>query len=167
MTLDGDDAHLWVRRTITSVRGRMVVKEGGKSRAAVRKVPLGSGAVAVLREQRKAQAAARLAAESWTDSGAVFAEPDGQPVNPAAFTRAFTRAAASAGLPAVGLHGARHYAITSMLRRGVPVTTVAKIVGHERPSITFDVYSHAIPDDARLAAAAQDAALGGRAEVAV
>lgn len=51
-----------------------------------------------------------------------------------------------------------------MLRRGVPVTTVAKVVGHERPSITFDVYSHAIPDDTRLAAAAQDAALGPSGE---
>ena len=165
--LEGDDAHLWIRRTITSVRGRMVVKDGGKSKAAVRKVPLGAVAVRVLKDHRKAQAAAQLAAGSWTDTGAVFAESDGEHVNPAALTRAFTKATGAAKLPRVGLHGARHYAITSMLRRGVPVTTVAKQVGHERPSITFDVYSHAIPDDARLAAAAQDAALGGIDDVAM
>lgn len=64
VVLEGDDAHLWVRRTITSVRGRMGVKNGGKSKAAVRKVPLGAGVVRVLKDHRKAQAAAQLAAAS-------------------------------------------------------------------------------------------------------
>lgn len=167
ITLDGDHPHLWVRRTVTSVRGRMVTKDGGKSDAAVREVPLGAMAAHVLREHRKAQAAAQLAAEAWTDSGAVFTDAHGEPVNPAALTRAFVKAARELELPAVGLHGARHFAITSWLRAGVPVTTVAKQAGHERPSITFDVYSHAIPDDARLSAAAQDVALGWASEAAV
>lgn len=162
--LDGDDAHLWVRQTITVVRGRSVVKLGGKSTAAVRKVPLGAVAVRVLREHRKAQAAAQLAAEAWTESGAVFTDHRGEYLNPTVLTRGFTRASEAAGLPNVGLHGARHYAITSMLRRGVPVTTVSRQVGHERASVTWDTYSHAVPDDARLAAAAQDAALGGASE---
>lgn len=162
VALDGNDAHLWVRQTVAVVRGQAVVKPGGKSKAAVRKVPLGAVAVEVLREHRQAQREARLAAEpgTWADSGHVFTDDHGDVLHPGALTKAFTKATDTAGLSRVGLHGARHYAITSMLRRGVPVTTVAKIVGHEKPSITFDVYSHAIPDDTRLAAAALDAALG-------
>ena len=116
--------------------------------------------MAVLRAHRKAQRQQQLAAADWTDSAAVFTDAAGSAVHPQALARAFGTATVRAKLPKVGLHGARHFAITSMLRRSVPVTTVAKIVGHEKPSITFDVYSHAIPDDARLAAAAQDAALG-------
>lgn len=85
---------------------------------------------------------------------------------PTGLTRTFGRQAARPGVPDVGLHGCRHYAITSWLRRGVPVTTVAKIAAHEKPSITFDVYSHAIPDDALLAASATDAALYGSDQAA-
>jgi integrase len=44
-------------------------------------------------------------------------------------------------------HGLRHTAATLMLRRGVPVVKVSQILGHSRPSITWDMYGWALPSD--------------------
>ncbi len=45
-------------------------------------------------------------------------------------------------LPRISPHDLRHTAGTLMLRRGVPVEVVSKILGHARVSITLDVYRH-------------------------
>jgi integrase len=53
----------------------------------------------------------------------------------------------------------RHTAATLLLGSGVDVRTVSGIVGHTRPSITLDVYSHFIPSNATAAMAKLDRAL--------
>lgn len=163
--VDLDAGTLRVRRTTTSVRGEAVTNEtGGKTDAAARTVPLGPSTVAILREHRREQAAERLAAETWGDvDGHVFTDEGGESVHPARMTKRFTAASDRAGLPRVGLHGCRHYAATQMLRRGVPVPTVARVLGHEDPAITWATYAHAIPQDDSLAARAMEQALHGDA----
>lgn len=44
-------------------------------------------------------------------------------------------------------HGLRHTAATLMIRRGVPVVKVSQILGHSKPSITWDMYGWALPSD--------------------
>lgn len=44
-------------------------------------------------------------------------------------------------------HGLRHTAATLMLRRGVPVVKVSQILGHTKPSITWDMYGWAVASD--------------------
>jgi hypothetical protein len=62
----------------------------------------------------------------------------------------FKAAAARAGLPAGTVpHALRHSAITAMLagdeaRPGVSVVDAAQIAGHARPSVTSDIYAHAV-----------------------
>lgn len=166
--VDLDGGSLRVRRSTTAVRGA-AISTTGKTDAATRTVPLGPSTVAALRTHRREQRARALAAEpgTWTDTGHVFTEPDGQPVHPDRLTKRFSAASERAGLPRVGLHGCRHFAATQMLRRGVPVSTVARVLGHEDPAITWSTYSHAVPDDDSLAAAATESALYVVAESAV
>jgi integrase len=149
-----DAGTLHVRRSVTAVRGQMVTNDtGGKTDAARRRIVLGPDLVAVLREHRKRQAAERLAAgPAWRDTGAVFVEVDGRPIHP-------NKAAASAGLPAIGVHGLRHTHATMLLRGRVPITAVAQRLGHANPSIMLAVYSHALPADDALAADATARAL--------
>jgi integrase len=50
-------------------------------------------------------------------------------------------------LPEISPHDLRHTAGTQMLRRGMPVEVVSKILGHARVSITLDVYRHVLESE--------------------
>ena len=56
----------------------------------------------------------------------------------------------SSRTPNAELHGARHCASASMLRARVPVSTVSRILGHSKPSITLDIFTHDIPAHAEV-----------------
>lgn len=134
-------------------------KAAGKTHAAHRDVPIGPSTVALLRAHKIAQA---------PGATHVFTEIDGEAVHPDRISKRFTAAAKRAGLHKTGLgvHSLGHYAITSWLRSGVPVATVAKIAGHEDISITLRLYAHVVREDDSLIAAAMEASLYGPAPVA-
>jgi len=48
-----------------------------------------------------------------------------------------------------------------MLQQGIPVHIVSKQLGHARPSITLDIYSHFMPDDLHKAADAMQSIFNG------
>ena len=47
-----------------------------------------------------------------------------------------------AKLPQIRFHDLRHTAATMMINHGVPITVVSQILGHSKPSVTLDIYSH-------------------------
>jgi Phage integrase family len=86
---------------------------------------------------------------------------DGFPLYPDAFTRAFKRLAAKAGVhPATRLHDVRHAVATELGRRGVQPVIVSAVLGHASPSFTIAVYQHAWQEGPSEAAQALEAALG-------
>lgn len=67
-----------------------------------------------------------------------------------------------AGLPRFKLYDLRHTYASQLLHLRVPLTTVARQLGHAKPTTTLQFYAHAIPDDDtsyldRLTAARQEA----------
>jgi integrase len=93
---------------------------------------------------RAAQAKERLrAGELWTDSGLVFTDEFGGPVNPRAILRAVQRSAARAGIKDVTVHTLRHSAAVAWLEAGVHIKAVADLLGHSSIAITGDIYGHA------------------------
>ena len=46
------------------------------------------------------------------------------------------------GQPKLTLHDLRHTFGSHLVRQGADVVTVSRQMGHARPSITLDVYSH-------------------------
>jgi integrase len=50
-------------------------------------------------------------------------------------------------LPRISPHDLRHTAGILMLRRGMPVEVVSKILGHAKVSITLDVYRHVLESE--------------------
>lgn len=87
--------------------GHDVVASSGKSRDAVRSVDLDNGLVAVLRAQRRQQAAEALAAASHEASEHVFTKPSGGPYHPQYLSR-LLEVTAEAGPPRLTAHGLRH-----------------------------------------------------------
>lgn len=49
------------------------------------------------------------------------------------------------------LHSLRHFVATQLLARGLPVTQVAKFLGHKDPSVTMNLYGNHIVDDIQRA----------------
>ena len=50
-------------------------------------------------------------------------------------------------LPDFRLHDLRHFVASAMIAQGLNVRQVADPLGHSRPSITLDVYSHQFGGD--------------------
>jgi len=58
----------------------------------------------------------------------------------------FNSAACRAGLPDFGPHQLRHGFASALLADNVPITDVAKFLGHKDVNITFGIYGHLVPD---------------------
>lgn len=55
-------------------------------------------------------------------------------------------------LPIIRLHDLRHTMITMLINNGMDIETLSKRAGHSKPSITMDVYGHALKSQDRKAA---------------
>lgn len=78
----------------------------------------------------------------------VFEAAAGGPVDEANLGRAWRalqRDAEHSGLPKIRLHDLRHTFASCALQAGVPVPTVASLLGHSNPATTLRVYAHALP----------------------
>lgn len=71
--------------------------------------------------------------------GPLLVRPNGEPWTAGIITSAFSRAKRRLGLACV-LYEARHAFITNMIDSGVPLSRVAKIVGHTKTETTVSVY---------------------------
>ncbi len=151
--VDSDDKALRVRSILSRTSEGLALGDP-KTAGSRRTIPLGAAALAVLREQHRAQTEAKLAcpAGAWTDSGLVFTTPIGTPWDPRNALRRFQDAARAAGLPpGVHLHTLRHSAATFLLAAGVTMKEVQVILGHSSYTITADIYAHVAPAQARTA----------------
>ncbi len=119
-----------------------------------RSLPIDLATVAALRALRACQATERLAAGGAYDgsSGLIGLDEIGHPIRPERYSDAFTRLAKRAGLPQIRLHDARHSALSIMVERGVPISTVAAWAGHaDGGGLALRTYVHT--STASLAAA--------------
>lgn len=158
--VDLESGVLRVRGTLARTGGVLVVTEP-KTANSRRVLRLSPGVVALLRADRKVQAAERLkAANVWHESGYVFTTENGQPVDPRNFLRALTSAATRAGLSGVGVHTLRHSAASALLEAGIGLKTVSEMLGHSSVAITGDIYQHVSDGAAQAAADALSDAIG-------
>jgi integrase len=143
-----------IRQTVGVIRGKIVRETLPKSNKP-RVIDLDAKTREVLKAYRKAQAVERLAlGDRWVDEDLVFArdgfrlgpnQKAGGPRHPDRLARLFDRRLAKAKVPDVRLHDVRHTWATLALKNGVPVKVVQERLGHANPTITFNIYTHALP----------------------
>jgi integrase len=78
----------------------------------------------------------------------LFAEPVGSPLTYSAVARLVTRLSARTGI-AFTPHVLRHSAASAMIRAGVPIEVVSKILTHSNVSVTSGTYVHLGVEDLR------------------
>jgi integrase len=81
-----------------------------------------------------------------SEQGLVFATLEGKPLHRKAAIAILDYAITAAGIRRLTLHRLRHGFASLLLSKGVPITTVSKLMGHRDPTITLRVYSHFIKD---------------------
>ncbi|WP_160050886.1 tyrosine-type recombinase/integrase [Nocardiopsis sp. FR4] len=158
-----------IRQTVGVIEGRIIREPLPKS-SKPRVIDLDEKTVKVLKRHRVTQAKERLELGSrWLDEGLVFAKGSyrlrkgtfaGGPMHPDRVSRVFDARIHKHGLKDIRLHDLRHTWATLALKAGVPVKVVQERLGHANPSITMNIYAHALPG-MQAHAAEQVAALFG------
>lgn len=141
------------------------VQEGVPKSNRSRNIALGLETVATLRSHRRGQLEERMAwGPAWTDSGYLFTAEDGSPLHPQRLPHLLKRHAVAAGVPVIPFHSLRHTCASGLLRQGVPVWDVSRMLGHASIAITIDTYNDDVDGATKAVAAAADAWLGSSAD---
>ncbi|MBU3751427.1 MAG: site-specific integrase [Mycobacterium sp.] len=149
-----------IAATLGRVGGELTITEPKTTRSR-RTVPLSPAVVKVLKAQRAGQAAEQLkAGDQWQNSGLVFTNEFGGPVDPRNLLRTIEIAAKKAEIENVGVHTLRHSAAVAWLEAGVHIKAVADLLGHSSIAVTGDIYGHSTDAMARAAIDSLSSALG-------
>ena len=145
---------LTVNHSVVVAPKGLVVKATKSNRDRI--VALDQVALALLEQHRSrvlqwiSQADSELSSNAFVFSPYVEATKPFRPDNVTSF---FIRIRNEVGAPAVRLHDLRHFTATQLIGAGVDVRTVAGRLGHSDPSVTLRVYSHALEERDKAAAA--------------
>lgn len=151
--LDLEQKRLTIARARVRVKSGVSEQNSTKGGSGRRDIQLDSGTVEILKAHRKAQLAERLiAGELWTETGYLFVQEDGQPIDLDTPTQVFSKYRKELGLPAQRLHDLRHIHATELLRSGVPLHVVADRLGHRDPMVTATIYAHVRAEQAESTA---------------
>jgi integrase len=84
--------------------------------------------------------------EDYVDTGFVCCEPDGSIVDPSTYSKRFSQILKKHNFKAIRFHDLRHSFATNLIRLGVPINTVSKMLGHSSVTITLDIYAHVLEE---------------------
>lgn len=145
-----------ITRQVVETEGRVVVQEYPKTNSGNRTLALTDAAVVLLAEHRR-----RMMAKGYAGRDFEFVSAEGCVIRRSTWGDRVWRPMLErigrergAAVRHRGAHHLRHTFATLMLGDGVPLHVVSKILGHAKPSITADLYAHAIPEQVDEAGAA-------------
>ncbi|WHH57199.1 tyrosine-type recombinase/integrase [Petroclostridium sp. X23] len=84
--------------------------------------------------------------DEYHDNGFICCEEDGSIIPPSNFSKRFESIIKHQGIEPIRFHDMRHSFATNMIRLGVPINTVSKMLGHSSVTITLDIYSHVMDE---------------------
>jgi integrase len=133
-----------------------------KTEAGVRDITIPPPTVAMLREHHTAQLRQRmLLGLGKPDADAlVFPGIDGGPMSPDRLSWRWRNTCRTLGLPRASFHAWRHTHASALIAAKEDVVTVSRRLGHSKPSVTLDTYSHFFAKDDSSAALAIGRLLG-------
>ena len=85
-----------------------------------------------------------------------------QCLDPSNLRRAFHSVLKAAELPRIRYHDQRHTYASTLLKAGVEIAEVSRLLGHSSIKITLDVYVHFIPQKERRVSVLSDAMAAAR-----
>lgn len=141
--VDLENDLLNVRATLETVvtdNGRERVLTMPKTKSSNRTVPLNKAAKDMLIELRKRNE------DTGIDYDFVICNSKGECCEANNFRRDFKRFCTRYGIKYKGLHALRHTFASRLFRNGADVVVVSKLLGHNNPTITQNIYIHILDE---------------------
>jgi integrase len=161
--LDLESARLTVNQSLTQTREGGLLFKSPKNKSSRRTIALPPVLVDALKEHRaKQQKTRELFGPDYPNYDLVLPLQDGTPWPPDRFTDAYTAFARRNGAKGIRFHDLRHTHASELLRRGTPIKTVSKRLGHSTSKITIDTYGHLMDGDDERAAKTVQKVYGNR-----
>lgn len=123
--------------TISRQIGRGGVYAELKTPNAYRTIPITEDLATILRDYR-------YTSKFNKDDDPVIPTVSGKPSRPITMASHIRHAADYLGFHGMHLHECRHLYASTLISKGAPITTISLLLGHSKPSITLDIYSHAL-----------------------
>jgi len=143
----------WKKRTIKvqrqaqQVNGQGIVFLPPKTRAGIRQIIVGNSILRELSDYKEGQDKIRInRRENWQENDLIFATGNGTPFSQSNLMRDFYKLLDGSNFPRIRFHDIRHTAASLMINRGIPIVVVSKILGHSKPSVTLNIYSHCVSE---------------------
>ena len=160
--IDFENQVIHVRRSSLYLPDKGVFTDTTKNTTSDRAIKVSAATFDLLREYEAWQAEQRmLIGDQWQQSDRLFTAWNGKPMHPDTLTRWFHKFVRKNKLPQVSIHSLRHTNATLLIANQIPITTVAKRLGHANASTTSKIYAHAIQSADAAAAEALDIILAG------
>lgn len=114
-----------------------------KTEYSARGIPLTSRGKEILAEVRQHQLEQKIKlGKAYVKTGYIFTDEVGKPYLPDYLTKFFKKMAIRVKLPDHTFHATRHTYASNLIRAGIDVSVVSKLLGHYTPSFTYKVYIH-------------------------
>jgi integrase len=111
----------------------------------------------VLRHHKEYQEMQKTrAGNRWREQELVFPISVGTPGDASNIRLDLNQILDNANLQRVRFHDLRHTAASLLLNNKIPVIVVSQMLGHSKPSVALDIYTHLINDQSREAANVMD-----------
>lgn len=141
--VDWSNSILFIRRQAQRVNGHGIIFQEPKTRAGTRKIKIQNNSILELEQQRnRIEKMKAKSSQRWQENDLIFPSRVGTTIVANNLRRNFKQNLQRAGLPNIRFHDLRHTAATLMINHEVPITVVSQILGHSKPSVTLDIYSH-------------------------
>lgn len=164
-SIDFDTGTITIERALlySAKRG---VYEGTTKTGKTRTVKIAPETLALLKRHRAEQFKLQLAnGDRWNDTGYVFTQDNGKPINPDSVTDWQNKFSAAHGLPHIHPHAFRHTAASIMIADGVDLVTTANELGHADATTTTAIYAHQIAEAKAKAAEVRSGVFSHRRQV--
>lgn len=150
--IDLDKKVVKVQRTASylpdkTTRKYRYVETTPKSKSSRRTIPITEFALVSLRSHKIKQLETRLqAGTAWLDKDLVFPGSAGDYSPSSTIQYQFKKIVLNAGIPDICIHELRHSAATLLLKKGVDMKVIQKILGHANYLTTANIYGHVLMD---------------------
>jgi integrase len=160
-SVDLERGSMTIERSLEQTRAGLSFK-APKTRSGRRHVSLPVIAVEALKAHRirQLEMRVRLGLGKLNDDTLVFTTPDGGLIPPNNLSRDWAIFVKARKLPPISFHSLRHSHVSLLISSKLDPVSIARRVGHAKPTTTMRTYAHLWRDADDLAANAIDAALG-------
>ena len=141
--IEWDENQIHIDNNLLYSCDRVIYEDSPKTKQSKRYIKLPQETMALLKKYKEwYDEQAQIWGSLWKNTGFVFVQEDGSPMDPSSLTNYCGTFSKKYGLPHINPHAFRHTMVSLLYYNGVDTITLSKRLGHSKVSTTTDKYGH-------------------------